>query len=193
MKTMILFLALLGAGAATAAQPSDTSTMHDETIETAADVPLEHECDCLTDEACEESETMIPVDQTRLHDPERGVPGNCMQAAVATILDLELDAVPDFTGGELVDTGPRLKAFWQRLDDFLMSRGFYRLGVPEQGLPGLHLASGTSPRGVGHVVVRNGWQTVHDPHPSRADLVSVDRLWVLVPTNPARVLPTSGA
>lgn len=32
--------------------------MHDETITTAADTPLEHECDCLTSEACEETETM---------------------------------------------------------------------------------------------------------------------------------------
>jgi len=112
-----------------------------------------------------------------------------MQAAIATLLDLALDDVPDFTAGELADTGGRLKAYWQRVDAFLATRGLYRLGLPEQGLPGLHLASGTSPRGTGHVVVRSGWQTVHDPHPSRADLASVDRLWVLVPVNPARVRP----
>jgi len=41
MKTILVMLALLGAGAATAAQPSDTSTMHD--------------CDCVTNATCEET------------------------------------------------------------------------------------------------------------------------------------------
>ncbi len=191
IKTLVMTLALLWARAATAAQ---IETQHDEaTIATAPDTPLEHGVACLASTTCEETETMTPVDQTRLHDPARGVPGNCMQAALATLLDLQIDDVPDFAAGELADTGPRLKAYWQRVDDFLAVRGLYRIGIPEQGLPGLHLASGLSPRGAGHVVVRSGWQTVHDPHPSRADLASVDRLWVLVPINPAHVRHPSGA
>lgn len=53
MKTTltILTMALLGASAY-AAQPSDTPD--ETTTATVADTPLGHECDCLTDEACEE-------------------------------------------------------------------------------------------------------------------------------------------
>lgn len=39
---------------------------------------------------------MTPVDQTILHDPQTGAIGNCMQAAIASLLDLPLDAVPHF-------------------------------------------------------------------------------------------------
>jgi len=51
MKTIlgVLTMALLGAGAS-AAQPSDTSTMHDET--SAADTPLDHGCDCVAATTC---------------------------------------------------------------------------------------------------------------------------------------------
>lgn len=51
--TLVMFMALLGASA-NAAQPSDTSTMHDDTLGTAADA----------DETCEESKTMSQTSQT---------------------------------------------------------------------------------------------------------------------------------
>jgi hypothetical protein len=187
MKPMFVFLtlALLG-GHATAAQPSDPTDCTTTTMATA-DTPIAHDCPCVHETECEaeEVQAMIPVDQTRMHDPAAGVPGNCMQAALASILELPLELVPDPTDGKLVDTPERLNAYCGRVDDLLADHNLYRFGLPEQGLPGLHLASGVSPRGVGHVVVRDGWETVHDPHPSREGLARIDRVIVLIHRDPA--------
>lgn len=57
LKTLILTLALLGAGTAHAVQPSDTRT--DETCDArAADTPTDHDCPCLHAESNDCEETM---------------------------------------------------------------------------------------------------------------------------------------
>lgn len=43
----------------------------------------------------------------------------------------------------------------------------------------LYILGGFSPRGRGHVVVAYGGYIVHDPHPSRAGLVSADAFMVI--------------
>lgn len=198
MKTLLLFLAMLMAPAALAA-PTDPICPMDDQTEASADTPLGHDCPCLHETDCEaqsaaeETAPMKPVDQTRSHDAAAGVPGNCMQAAIASLLELDIDQVPDFTDGVITDTPERIGEYWRRVEEFLADRDMYYFGLPEQGLPGLHLASGMSPRGVRHVVVRDGWDVVHDPHPSRAGLVSVDRVHVLVPRDPARFVATHHA
>lgn len=117
--------------------------------------------------------------QTLLHDPEAGVMGNCMQAAVATLLGLDMDDVPHFAAMAEDEWQDAFTAWlftgnllWVVLDVEY---------VPE-GMP--CLLSGPSPRGVDHLVVGVGAEMVFDPHPSRAGLVSIDRVWVLAPFLP---------
>lgn len=161
MKTLILFLCLAFQAPAALANPT-----HDEsapTMTTPDDTPRF-------------------VDQTRVHDPENGTVGNCAQAAVASVLGVPLEAVPDFTGGSLADDVQSDRDFWTRFDDYFAERGLvaHRLHG-NVGLQALHLAAGPSERGVSHMVVRRGFDVVHDPHPSRAGLVDIEHVYLIAP------------
>lgn len=108
---------------------------------------------------------MKPIYQSTNRKPE----GNCMQAAVASLLELELDEVPNFNDGE-----PDGVAFWDRLDDFLEDFGLKAMCMPLASLayedgtrfvpPDYHLIFGDR-NGEPHVIV--GWRgaPVHDPMP----------------------------
>lgn len=107
-------------------------------------------------------------DQTILSDPDAGAIGNCMQAAVASLLDLPLDEVPHFAA-DFDD--------WETaMDRWASSHGYamVRVGVAwldaHPGAP--VLLCGTSPRGISHAVVGRGLDVIHDPHPSRSGLTS---------------------
>lgn len=105
---------------------------------------------------------MKRVTQTITVGDGNGRIGNCLQAAVAALLDLDLDGVPHFA--EHDDWLERMVAFGQ-------DRGYkvlYRPYPVEFGL-----AFGRSPRGVPHAVVCVDGQIVWDPHPSRDGLVSI--------------------
>jgi hypothetical protein len=123
---------------------------------------------------------MKPVDQTRLHDPDKGIRGNCQQAAVATILSLSLEDVPDFHDCP--------QGFWNGFSDFILGRGYavlaLRNGEHDYWLRSsgvAYLAYGQSPRGIHHACVYRYGKLAHDPHPSRAGLIKVDEVNLLVP------------
>lgn len=107
------------------------------------------------------------VTQSLLYSPEaeaRGVYGNCLQAAVASALGLELDAVPHFGGYVWWEPAARL---------WLRGRGLdWRMvpGIP----PGRSIVLGMTVRSTGgHAVVGDGGKVAWDPHPSRAGLTEV--------------------
>lgn len=120
-----------------------------------------------------------------------GLPGNCMQAAVASLLDVPLEDVPHF--GVYVD-------WWSAMRRWLRDRqGMDWCYVPFPVTPtqadwwaeyvdfgrqnGWHvLLSGPSPRGpFHHTVVGNvDLEVIHDPHPSGEGLVAVADAMVLV-------------
>lgn len=117
------------------------------------------------------------VTQTILHDPElaeRGVFGNCLQACVATVFHLPIEAVPHFVAFEW---WPQAMTLWA------YGRGLRVCGMTTDAIPGgplgrSYIVGGTSPRGVSHVVVARNGEVVWDPHPSRDGLVSVrDVTW----------------
>lgn len=118
---------------------------------------------------------MTPVHQTKFKDAERGIRGNCLQAAVASVLDLPLDEVPHFIEHD----------DWERVfSDFLHARGLdyeCRYVLRDEPPDGYAIGYGTSPRGIKHAVVTYGWRMVHDPHPDGTGLSSLDGWWELVP------------
>lgn len=122
---------------------------------------------------------MTPQDQTQFAG--QGAGGNCVQASVASILDLALNEVPHFLA---VAATPNQ---WElAFEDWLEQQGFavWR----EQGeylFEGYCLCSGPSPRGVGHMVVYRNGRLAHDPHPSRAGIESVHWTRMLVPLDPS--------
>lgn len=99
---------------------------------------------------------MKPVYQTIMSAPY----GNCMQAAIASILELPLNDVPNFVvSGDL----------WaEALDEFLAAYGLQslRIDVCNGWVPaGWHLIDGPSKRGpFWHTLVAYQGNPVHDPY-----------------------------
>jgi len=126
---------------------------------------------------------MIPVFQTRY-----GNSGNCYQAALASLLELPIDGVPDFVH----QYGP---LWFEQCGQWLAARNLSIIEVripmlgpsmiymPEQ--PIYHLISGKSPRGLLHSVVALQGRMVHDPHPDGRGLVEPHSFDFLVALNPA--------
>jgi len=114
---------------------------------------------------------MIPVRQTKFHDRARGMRGNCMRAALASLLDRALAEVPAFE--EMAD-----HEYWTRFFDWMNAEGyvFERFTADEQPR-GFVIANGYSPRGVYHSTIYKDGVLVHDPHPSDAGIRSVQEYW----------------
>jgi hypothetical protein len=128
---------------------------------------------------------MKPVDQTQFAG--EGVGGNCVQASVASILELPLSDVPHFLA---IADAPNQ---WElAMMDWMEERGVgYIRREGEWIFDGYYLASGPSPRGVSHMVVYHDGKLAHDPHPSRAGIIEVARTWVLAPLDPANIRLTA--
>lgn len=131
---------------------------------------------------------MIPVMQT--HTPGYGsweavresgqVPGNCVQASLASLLELPLDLVPHIAvfennwGGALrlwMETrGKRMRVY---SDDENTREYFEYWGIEHHPLnmaPSGQMMIATGPSHSGpwsHVVVWKAGELVHDPHPSQ--------------------------
>ncbi len=116
-----------------------------------------------------------PVDQTKFY--VEGVSrGNCQQAATASILGLDLDAVPNFMEADEV------VGFWGAYYGFLKQRGYVDIELPPTRAPDcFYLAYGRSSRGVLHAVVYRAGKLVHDPHPSREGVLEVKEIHLIVP------------
>jgi hypothetical protein len=115
---------------------------------------------------------MHPVTQTIMAGNDDGIPGNCLQAAVASLLDLELEAVPHFA----------LHDDWlERLVAFAADRGYRVVYASPTEPPDFGLAFGPSVRGVMHSVTYVDGQT-WDPHPSRAGLLSISNFVAFLPS-----------
>lgn len=111
--------------------------------------------------------------QTILAGRTDGVHGNCMQAAIASLLDLPLDAVPHFAQ---FTWWPQAIEFWAR------GRQLTVKVVDIDSMPTRRcIVAGRSPRGIEHVVVVDGGEVVWDPHPSRDGLSSIAEAWFFEP------------
>lgn len=113
---------------------------------------------------------MKPVTQTIIgRGPKFGEEcGNCLQAALASVLELPLEEVPHFCFDATEDDADSrwfvTMNAWLR-ERFGLSVVYLTIGnswKPE----GYHLMSGTSPRGSMHETVGFKGEIVHDPHPA---------------------------
>lgn len=115
---------------------------------------------------------MRPVRQTILHDPKNGMYGNCVQATIASLMELKIEEVPHFCDG------PNPKNWNKSLNEWLRSFGLsYFMVNPDinwrTSFPGVnnlyHEIFGPSPRdpiNTYHSVVGCNGKIVFDPHPS---------------------------
>jgi len=110
---------------------------------------------------------MIEVKQTKLHDPENGVNGNCWRACIASILSLPIDDVPAFEDEEKFDF-ESLRDWLREIDATMVCT----LNPKRHEPRGYTIAVGWSPRfeGVLHCVVAWNGKLIHDPHPDNTFL-----------------------
>ena len=114
--------------------------------------------------------------------------GECVRAAYATLLSLPIEAVPRF------DPAALRKGETQRDRErrWLASQGLRLVEIISDdeskmdavlgAMPEIyHLMSGVSPRGLFHRCVGFGGELAFDPHPSRAGLLNVYSVGLLVP------------
>lgn len=100
---------------------------------------------------------------------------NCMQCAVAYMLDLPVEETPDFER----EHSPQRTA-WEIMDDVFAAHGCtVEMLPPTVEITGDYLASGTTERGTSHMVVMRGGKLLHDPHPSNAGLQSIQVVWLI--------------
>lgn len=135
---------------------------------------------------------MTPVMQTILDPDADGVNrGNCLQAAIASLLELPLDEVPHAVLGTDEAWWPDLQ-HWSRT-----TVAMDLVALPPGGWTpcGYHLITGRTRGGrLYHATVGCNGQIVHDPHPAgeslrrvgQASLEDEGRLfWMFIPIDPA--------
>lgn len=124
---------------------------------------------------------MKPVFQDIFHseDNEEGHKGNCLQACIASLLELPLSGVPHFVEHEGGD-------WFEEMNKWLVAReGLYAVNLDESTFhppPGYAILNGLSERGVMHsVIIRNG-KLVHDPYPGGTGLAEEKFYTVFIDT-----------
>lgn len=114
------------------------------------------------------------------------VRGNCLQACIASLLELPIEEVPHFVQDE-TDHDNHDDWYWlKKVQEFLKPLG-KRL-VPSQPVGNFaetyQLIVGQSPRNVGHGVIYQNGKLVHDPHPSNQGLALITNAYQIVEVKP---------
>lgn len=112
--------------------------------------------------------------------------GNCLQACLASLFELELEEVPHFVGLYGSDDG------WiQPCLDWLAQRGLGFLTIPYDDTwdyYGYSLISGHTPEGARHVMVSYNGKIVHDPWSEDSIPMEFTQYWIFYALNPANML-----
>lgn len=125
---------------------------------------------------------MKPVYQTILRGPH----ANCLQASVASILELELNQVPNFAEWYDLAGDDWLVKYHQ----FCLQYGVYPIEVSAMddsnnwrpAIYGYHLVGVVSERGRKHSCVGLDRKIVHDPYPGGSKPVKIETFTLFVST-----------
>lgn len=137
---------------------------------------------------------MIPITQTKVvvrnSKGDMIIHGNCYAAAIASILELPIEQVPNVElffepndgfwleimnkflalRGLQIETDDRFKSFHRTIDELDGDDYSNKLLLKDE----YYFVSGESPRGVKHITIYQNGQLVHDPHPTREGLLSCE-------------------
>ncbi len=114
--------------------------------------------------------------------------GNCFSACLASVLELDMDAVPNF----FTIAGEDPDQWWDAVRDWLRPHGLGVISVAIDGhgllasFGGWLIVGGKTARGTNHATVWRDGKMVHDPYPGGTGLVHVDSVDLLYPLNPAQ-------
>lgn len=118
--------------------------------------------------------------------------GNCTQAVLASLLELDIDEVPHFVAlGE--------DRWWNAMVSWLGERGLFPVSImppenrdePLAQFTGYHAMAGISPRGSRHVVVGQSGKLIHDPRPEGGGLAEVESWWLFMAIDAAAIFKPS--
>lgn len=107
--------------------------------------------------------------QTKFGDAE----GNCFAACIASLMELDIADVPDFSQVKDKDNNP---IHWlDAVDKWLWDRGMRMIVALPEYYPDncYYMAWGKSPRGFEHSVLYYNGEMKHDPHPDGTGIVQV--------------------
>lgn len=137
---------------------------------------------------------MKPQEMEFLHDPENGVLGDCLRACVASVLELDRAEVPHFVALGVGDAEDEGMEWWEEMRSWLAERDLECWYISEEYYDPKFLTrasyeellvSGKTVRGNGKVqhvcVAEPDGSVLHDPHPSRAGLISIDGYYLFAP------------
>jgi hypothetical protein len=129
-------------------------------------------------------DSMIKVFQTR----ESG--GNCFACCVASLLELDLESVPNFHQ-------EHQEKWVFPLRDWLKPMGLFplvcQLDISDaflqdyvEGSGAVYIAGGITHRHSSHACIYRGGELLHDPHPDGQGLKTIEDMTFLVPIVPGR-------
>lgn len=131
-----------------------------------------------------------------LHTQSNLWPGNCWQTAIASVLGLPAESLPDQVRCELFSKSNGGSAYYSYVVRAYLDKhhglslaylhGEHLIAALRMRTPGLHLVEGPTVRtphngGVEHVCVGLDGELVWDVHPSRAGLTRIDRWGLFIP------------
>ena len=101
---------------------------------------------------------MIPIKQKNIHNPEKGIIGDCLRACICSLLEINDNDVYNFAEDE---------NYPMKLIKFLKDRGcrMRYSKIEPKDIVKYYMAWGVSPRGLNHSVIYSDGKLVHDPHP----------------------------
>jgi len=125
---------------------------------------------------------MTPVKQTIESNKQLKIKGNCLQACVASLLDLPLEQVPHFVSFSDDE--------WVNIFlDFIYAKGYICEGYApfseinneslKSGVDDFFIVTGQSPRGIKHAVIYKKDQMFHDPHISNSGLIKLEGFYLI--------------
>lgn len=119
-------------------------------------------------------------------DPDQPVTlqrGNCLTAVVASLLELPIEAVPNFVQID-VSGGPD---YWTHLNGYLYWMGWEIQYIRPKNPPsGFYTVSGVSTQAteshvIYHICIYKDGKIVHDPNPHGNGLLTEESGWMLIP------------
>ena len=113
---------------------------------------------------------MKPIMQKNIHNPEKGIMGDCLRACICSLLEISDENIPNFAE----DTD-----YPMQLINFLKSKG-YRLkySIEEPINIEYYMVWGLSPRNNKHSVIYHNGKLVHDPHPMSGGVLPTQYVWL---------------
>lgn len=131
-------------------------------------------------------------DQTEFTDKENNKHGNCLSACLASLLNIELELVPNFCYYETNEWHKKFVEFifnnkysFEGTFNFTLWHKWKELLEFSNGIDGVFIGVGISPRfkDIYHAVLYKDNELLYDPHPSRSGIEELKYVYIIEKLN----------